>query len=119
MASSSKCGNGRGTPPRGAGQRGRPPRGRNKEPSMPKPILLVTRKLPDAIEARASRDYDARLNPNDDPWSTDGAEIARRATEIGAAGVFGAAGDQFNAACINALPDSVKVIATFSVGFDH
>ena len=40
---------------------------------MAKPILLVTRKLPDAIEARASRDYDARLNPNDDPWSTDGA----------------------------------------------
>jgi len=43
---------------------------------MAKPILLVTRKLPEAIEARASRDYDARLNPNDDPWSTDGAEIA-------------------------------------------
>jgi lactate dehydrogenase-like 2-hydroxyacid dehydrogenase len=86
---------------------------------MAKPVLLVTRKLPEAIEARAARDYDARLNPQDEPWSTDGAEIARRATEIGAAGVFGAAGDQFNAACINALPASVKVIATFSVGFDH
>ncbi|TDH63764.1 D-glycerate dehydrogenase [Dankookia rubra] len=86
---------------------------------MAKPILLVTRKLPDAIEARASRDYDARLNPNDDPWSTDGAEIARRANEIGAAGILGAAGDKFDAACIKALPDSVKVIATFSVGFDH
>jgi lactate dehydrogenase-like 2-hydroxyacid dehydrogenase len=86
---------------------------------MAKPILLVTRKLPDAIEARASRDYDARLNPKDDPWSTDGAEIARRAKEIGAAGILGAAGDKFDAACIQALPDSVKVIATFSVGFDH
>src|SRR4029079_9813899 len=64
-------------------------------------------------------DYDARLNPNDDPWSTDGAEIARRATEIGAAGVFGAAAAQLTAACLNGLPDSVKVIATFSVGFDH
>jgi lactate dehydrogenase-like 2-hydroxyacid dehydrogenase len=86
---------------------------------MPKPILLVTRKLPEAIEARASRDYDARLNPQDEPWSTDGAEIARRATAAKADGIFGAAGDQFNAACIKALPDSVKVIATFSVGFDH
>ena len=86
---------------------------------MAKPVLLVTRKLPEAIEARASRDYDAKLNPQDEPWSTDGAEIARRAKEAGAAGVFGAAGDQLNAACIKALPDSVKVIATFSVGFDH
>lgn len=86
---------------------------------MPKPILLVTRKLPEAIEARASRDYDARLNPQDEPWSTDGAEIARRATAAKADGILGAAGDPFNAACIKALPDSVKVIATFSVGFDH
>jgi lactate dehydrogenase-like 2-hydroxyacid dehydrogenase len=86
---------------------------------MAKPVLLLTRKLPEAIEARASRDYDARLNPQDEPWATDGAEIARRARAAGAAGVFGAAGDQLNAACINALPDSVKVIATFSVGFDH
>jgi hypothetical protein len=30
---------------------------------MEKPILLVTRKLPEVIEARAARDYDARLNP--------------------------------------------------------
>jgi hypothetical protein len=45
---------------------------------MAKPILLVTRKLPEAIEARAAQDYDARLNPQDAPWATDGAEIARR-----------------------------------------
>ena len=44
---------------------------------MAKPVLLVTRKLPEAIEARASRDYDAKLNPQDEPWSTDGAEIGR------------------------------------------
>ena len=74
---------------------------------MSKPVLLVTRELPEAIEARAARDYDARLNPQDEPWSTDGAEIARRAKAIGAAGILGAAGDQLNAACINALPDSV------------
>ena len=32
---------------------------------MAKPILLVTRKLPEAVEARAARDYDARLNLDD------------------------------------------------------
>jgi len=86
---------------------------------MAKPILLVTRKLPDAIEARAARDYDAHLNLQDEPWSTDGAAIAQRAAAIKADGILGAAGDRFDAACIKALPDSVKVIATFSVGFDH
>ena len=86
---------------------------------MAKPVLLVTRKLPEAIEARAAQDYDARLNPQDAPWATDGAEIARRATEASAAGILGAAGDHFDSVCINALPPSMKVIATFSVGFDH
>ena len=86
---------------------------------MAKPVLLVTRKLPEAIEARAARDYDARLNPQDEMWATDGAQIARRANEAKASGIFGAAGDNLDAACIKALPDSVKIITTFSVGFDH
>ncbi|MBD0274162.1 MAG: D-glycerate dehydrogenase, partial [Acetobacteraceae bacterium] len=86
---------------------------------MAKPVLLVTRKLPEAIEARASRDYDARLNPDDALWAQDGAEIARRAKDAGAAGILGAAGDKLDATCIDALPESVKIVTTFSVGFDH
>ncbi|MGX9965786.1 2-hydroxyacid dehydrogenase [Roseomonas sp. F4] len=86
---------------------------------MPKPILLLTRRLPEAIEARAARDYDARLNSSDAPWYRDGAEIARRAAEVGAAGILCAAGDPMGAATIAALPDSVKIVATFSVGTDH
>jgi hypothetical protein len=47
---------------------------------MAKPVLLVTRKLPEAIEARAAQDYDALLNPQDAPWATHGAKspAARR-----------------------------------------
>lgn len=86
---------------------------------MSKPILLVTRKLPADIEARAARDYDARLNPHDEPWFRDGMEIARRATEARADGVLIAAGDPMGAAVFAALPDSVKVVTTFSVGYDH
>jgi lactate dehydrogenase-like 2-hydroxyacid dehydrogenase len=86
---------------------------------MAKPVLLVTRRLPPAIEARAARDYDARLNTQDEPWATDGAEIARRAAAAGAAGILGAAGDRLDAACIDALPAGVKIITTFSVGTDH
>jgi lactate dehydrogenase-like 2-hydroxyacid dehydrogenase len=86
---------------------------------MPKPVLLLTRKLPEPIEARAARDYAATLNSTDDPWYRDGAEIARRAAAIGAQGILCAAGDPMNAATIAALPDSVRIIATFSVGYDH
>jgi lactate dehydrogenase-like 2-hydroxyacid dehydrogenase len=86
---------------------------------MPKPALLLTRKLPDAIEARAARDYAATLNSADDPWFRDGGAIARRATEARAAGILCAAGDPMGSATIAALPASVRIIATFSVGTDH
>src|SRR6516225_10150980 len=50
--------------------------------AMAKPILLVTRRLPSAVEARAVRDYEARLNPEDVP--RDGADIVRLAQEAAA-----------------------------------
>ncbi len=86
---------------------------------MAKPVLLITRKLPESTEARASRDYAAILNPTDEGWSSKGEEIIRRATEARADGILCAAGDALNAATIAALPASVKIISTFSVGTDH
>lgn len=80
---------------------------------MPKPALLVTRRLPAAIEARAARDYEARLTASDTPVKD---VVARSA---GAAAVICCPGDVFDAALIAALPTSVKAIATFSVGYDH
>ncbi|WP_448187279.1 2-hydroxyacid dehydrogenase [Azospirillum sp. sgz301742] len=85
--------------------------------AVSKPSLLLTRKLPDAVEARALRDYRATLNPDDTPLS--GLELAARATEVGADGILCSAGDRLDAAAIAALPDSVRILATFSVGTDH
>lgn len=86
---------------------------------MAKPTVLVTRKLPEGVQDRLTATFDARLNPTDEPWSTDGAAIARRAAETGAAGILCAAGDALNGQTIAALPDSVRILATFSVGTDH
>lgn len=86
---------------------------------MAKPVLLVTRKLPEGVEARLASLFDARLNPSDEPWFRSSAEIARRASEVGAAGVLCAAGDPMGAETIAALPASVKIVTTFSVGVDH
>ncbi len=82
---------------------------------MPKPILVVTRRLPEAIEARASRDYEARLSADDAMVS--GAEILARAE--GASAILCCPAERLDAETIGKLPGSVKVIGTFSVGFDH
>ncbi len=82
---------------------------------MSKPVLLVTRRLPPAVEARAARDYDARLNADDTPVT--GADVLARAE--GAAAVLCCPAEKLDAATIKALPDSVRVLGTFSVGFDH
>ena len=82
---------------------------------MNKPVLLITRRVPAAIAARAARDYDARLNPQDTPYS--GADLLRLAN--GADAVLCTPTDRLDAAMIQALPASVRVIATFSVGHDH
>lgn len=82
---------------------------------MVKPVLLVTRRLPQAVEARAMRDYDARLNPEDEPRTA--ADIVRLAQ--GASAILCSPAERVDDETIAALPDSVRVIATFSVGYDH
>ncbi len=82
---------------------------------MTKPILMVTRRLPPAIEARAARDYVARLSGGDAPVTA--ADILSRAA--GAAAVLCCPAEKLDAEVIGKLPESVRVIGTFSVGFDH
>jgi lactate dehydrogenase-like 2-hydroxyacid dehydrogenase len=82
---------------------------------MPKPVLLVTRKLPAAIEARCARDYTARFNEADTPRT--GADILALAQ--GCDAILACAADRIDAATMAALPASVRVVGTFSVGYDH
>src|SRR5208283_3870915 len=80
---------------------------------MAKPVLFVTRRLPASIEALAARDFDARLTPSDVAIP----DFVARAG--GADAILCCAGDVVDRGVITALPDSVKVIGTFSVGYDH
>lgn len=80
---------------------------------MAKPTLLVTRRLPRSVEARAAAEFDARLTTSDVPMRDVAAQAA------GANAILMCPGDHFDAVLIASLPASVKVIATFSVGFDH
>src|ERR1700710_2171836 len=76
-------------------------------------VLFVTRHLPDAIEALAAKDFNARLTPSDVAIP----DLVHRAD--GADALLCCPGDVLDAKAIAALPDSVKVIGTFSVGYDH
>jgi lactate dehydrogenase-like 2-hydroxyacid dehydrogenase len=82
---------------------------------MRRPVLLVTRRLPDAVLARARRDYDARINEPDQVYSA--AELAERAR--GCDAILCAPGDALRAETVAALPASLRAISTFSVGYDH
>ncbi len=80
-----------------------------------KPIVLVTRKLPNAVEERLRRDYAPILNPTDALYS--GEDIIEKARGVDA--ILPCHTEKFPADIINRLPDSVKAIANFSVGYDH
>ncbi|MBB4285060.1 2-hydroxyacid dehydrogenase [Roseospira goensis] len=81
-----------------------------------RPVLALARRLPEAVEARAARDYEARLAPVDVPPLGGDALVAHAA---GADGLLVAPGNAVTADVIAALPASVRIIATFSVGFEH
>ena len=82
---------------------------------MPKKTLVVTRRLPQAVESRISRDYAARFNAEDRLYSSN--ELVD--ISAGADALLITQQDVMDAQFLSHLPSSVRVIATLSVGFDH
>ena len=80
-----------------------------------KAVVLVTRKLPQAVENRLARDYDARFNAEDKVYSSD--ELLELAA--GADAIIPCHTEKLNAEVIARLPSSVRAICSFSVGYDH
>jgi lactate dehydrogenase-like 2-hydroxyacid dehydrogenase len=77
--------------------------------------ILITRRVPDAVTARALGSYRATINAADDPYPAQ--DMLARAQ--GMDGVLCTITNDMGRDVIMALPDSVKIIATFSVGFEH
>lgn len=82
---------------------------------MSKPVVFATRRLPDAVEARLKRDYAPRLNADDHLPGPDQVIDGCK----GAAAMIPCPTDKITADVIDRLDDSLKVIATFSVGYEH
>jgi lactate dehydrogenase-like 2-hydroxyacid dehydrogenase len=80
-----------------------------------KPVVLVTRKLPAAVEQKLAESFATILNPDDKLYSTE--ELLELAA--GADAILPCHTEKFPAETIAQLPARVKAIANFSVGVDH
>jgi len=80
-----------------------------------KPRILVTRKMMPDVERRIAEQFRATLNPDDTPLST--AEILAQAA--GHDAILLTSFDKLGPDFIPALPPSIRIIATHSVGYDH
>ena len=80
-----------------------------------KPVILVTRKLPDSVEQKLAQHFTTILNPDDRLYST--AELLQLAENADA--ILPCHTEKFSAETIAQLPARVKAIANFSVGVDH
>ena len=80
-----------------------------------RPRIIATHHFPDDVERRLVELFDAKLNPDDRQLSPD--ELVALAQ--GADGLMVAATGRVDADLIGRLPTSVRIIATFSVGYEH
>src|ERR1700680_3570665 len=82
---------------------------------MTKPILVITSRYPNEVEDRIDRDYNARRNPNRSLFSQQ--ELITAAE--GADAMFITPADRLDSGFFQKLSPTVKIIATYSVGFEH
>jgi lactate dehydrogenase-like 2-hydroxyacid dehydrogenase len=82
---------------------------------MAKPILVVTTRYAKEVEDRIDRDYNARRNPDRFPFNQ---QQLLSAAE-GADAMFITPVDRLDSEFFQSVSPTVKIIATYSVGFEH
>ena len=77
--------------------------------------ILVTRKLLKECEEKALKMFDANLNSNDELYSQN--NVIKMSQ--GCDGILSSLTDKMDAETINKLPESIKIISNFAVGFGN
>jgi glyoxylate reductase len=80
-----------------------------------KPLVIVTRKLPDAVETRMRELFDARLNIDDKPLPRSALAEAMCAAEV----IVPTVTDRIDAELIGLAGQQMKLIANFGNGVDN
>ena len=83
--------------------------------SRKKPVVIVTRRLPDLVETRMRELFDARLNLEDKPMSESEIVDAMREADV----IVPTVTDHITAQMIAQAGEQMKLIANFGNGVDH
>ena len=77
--------------------------------------ILITRKLLQSNEEKASKNFDAKLNSNDELYSQ------KKLIELskGCDGILTSITDKIDEETINKLSETIKIISNFAVGFGN
>ena len=80
-----------------------------------KPVVIVTRKLPDSVELRMRELFDARLNPEDKPMTTAQLAEAVKTADV----LVPTVTDKIDAALLSKSGEQLRLIAQFGNGVDN
>ncbi len=83
--------------------------------SRKKPIVVVTRKLPDVIETRMMELFDTRLNLDDQPLTVEQLTEAVRTADV----LVPTVTDRIDETLLAEAGPNLKLIASFGAGVDH
>ena len=80
-----------------------------------KPIVVVTRKLPDSVELRMRELFDARLNPDDKPMTAAALAEAVKTADV----LVPTVTDRIDTAVLSKAGEQLRLIANFGNGVDN
>ena len=80
-----------------------------------RPTVVVTRRLPSTVEEELSRDFEVRLNRDDNPLGPAGLQDALRTADA----LLCTVTDRLTADVLGAEPLRAQLLANFGVGFNH
>ena len=80
-----------------------------------RPRVVVTRRLPDSVEARLTELFDAELNPADIALPPSALGHALRSTD----GLVVTVTDRLDAQALDVGPGGARIVANFGAGYDH
>ena len=83
--------------------------------SRKKPLVVLTRKLPDVVETRMCELFDTRLNLDDKPMSQAELGEVMRSADV----IVPTVTDRIDATLIEQAGSQLKLIANFGTGVDH
>jgi lactate dehydrogenase-like 2-hydroxyacid dehydrogenase len=83
--------------------------------SPSRPVVVVTRRLPEAVERHATELFDARLNPSDTPLTAEQLAEAMRSADA----LLPTVSDALTSTVLSVSPRRVKIVANFGVGYNN